>query len=167
MIRPAVPEDAADLIAYVKALVREPGIDIPLQPHEFTFTVEEEQALLAQIQTAPNNLYLIAEADGQIVGEINLRQEAREAWRHIAVLGMSVERNWRNRGLGSALLVDAISWARANPVIRRLELSVYSRNKAAIHLYEKHGFVREGIRRGRIFEDGQYLDDWIMARWLA
>jgi putative acetyltransferase len=48
--------------------------------------------------------------------------------------------------------------------VRRIELTVFTDNAAAIHLYEKHGFVIEGTNRQYAFRDGQYADVYTMAR---
>lgn len=162
-IRRAVPADAAQLIAFVRELLKEPGLDIPMELDEFSITIDEERQILDQYNKDEDRLFLIAVVGDKIIGEINLSQESRKAWRHIAVLGMSVRREWRNRGVGTALLEEALAWARANPRLRRVELSVYARNEVAIGLYQKYGFIREGIRSGRIMEQGEFLDDWIMA----
>ena len=60
-------------------------------------------------------------------------------------LGMSVAREWRGRGVGSALLAAAIEWAREQDM-HKLSLSVFPHNAAAIALYRKFGFVEEGRR---------------------
>ena len=57
----------------------------------------------------------------------------------------------------------ALRWARAGGILKRIELKVYARNTAAIHLYQKYGFEIEGTRRRAIFQGGQYLDDLIMS----
>ena len=41
---------------------------------------------------------------------------------------------------------------------------VYTDNAAAIHLYEKFGFVIEGTKRKYAFRDGEYVDAHVMAR---
>jgi RimJ/RimL family protein N-acetyltransferase len=60
-------------------------------------------------------------------------------------IGMAVARDWRGRGVGSALLAAAIQWARENG-LHKLILGVFPHNVAAIALYRKHGFVEEGRR---------------------
>ena len=60
-------------------------------------------------------------------------------------LGMAVAREWRGRGVGSALMVAAIEWARRSG-LHKLTLSVWPHNAAAIALYRKYGFVEEGRR---------------------
>jgi ribosomal protein S18 acetylase RimI-like enzyme len=56
---------------------------------------------------------------------------------------MAVAREWRGRGVGSALLAAAIEWARERG-LHKLSLSVFPHNTAGIALYRKFGFVEEG-----------------------
>ena len=60
-------------------------------------------------------------------------------------IGMAVAREWRGRGVGAALLAEAIEWAREQG-LHKLSLSVFPHNAAAIGLYRKFGFVEEGRR---------------------
>jgi RimJ/RimL family protein N-acetyltransferase len=60
-------------------------------------------------------------------------------------IGMLVAREWRGRGVGSALIAAAIDWAREHG-LHKLSLSVFAHNAAAIALYDKFGFVEEGRR---------------------
>lgn len=165
-VREATPSDAAALLAHLKALAAEPGINIPLAPDELTTTLEQEKALLADISASERAIMLVAEADGGIVGELSLRAiSPRRAVRHVATLGMSVRADWRRKGVGRALLTDALAWA-PSAGIKRVELYVYARNAPAIALYEDLGFVVEGRRKGFIREGDAYLDDLVMAKLL-
>lgn len=58
---------------------------------------------------------------------------------------MAVAREWRGRGVGSALLAAAIEWARGRN-LHKLSLGVFAHNTPAIALYRKFGFVEEGRR---------------------
>jgi ribosomal-protein-alanine N-acetyltransferase len=60
-------------------------------------------------------------------------------------INMAVARGWRGCGVGSALMVPAIDWAREHG-LHKLSLSVWPHNAAAIALYLKYGFVEEGRR---------------------
>jgi len=48
--------------------------------------------------------------------------------------------------------------------LRRIELSVYTDNAPAIHLYGKFGFVIEGTARQFALRNGVYVDAHMMAR---
>ena len=68
----------------------------------------------------------------------------------------------RRRGIGWALLEQAAEWARTAGV-RKLELHVFPYNEPAIRLYERFGFVREGVRRGHYRRGREYVDAILMA----
>jgi ribosomal protein S18 acetylase RimI-like enzyme len=68
----------------------------------------------------------------------------------------------RRRGIGRALLEQAVVWARGAGV-RKLELHVFPWNEPAVALYESFGFEREGYRRGHYLRDGEEVDAVLMA----
>jgi putative acetyltransferase len=84
---------------------------------------------------------LVAVAGAAIVGSLHVEQSRFG----FGELGMAVAREWRGRGVGSALLAAAIEWARERD-LHKLSLSVFPHNAAAIALYRKFGFVEEGRR---------------------
>jgi RimJ/RimL family protein N-acetyltransferase len=100
-VREARPEDAAQLVDFVTHLSEETELYIVLQPGEFTLTVEEEAELLQKYALSDNSAYFVAEANGQIVGGLNLKGGERAGTRHTAVLGISIAKGWRGRGIGS------------------------------------------------------------------
>jgi ribosomal protein S18 acetylase RimI-like enzyme len=69
---------------------------------------------------------------------------------------------WRRRGIGRALLVQAVDWARAVGV-RKLELHVFPHNGPAIALYEDFGFRREGYRKEHYRRGREFVDAILMA----
>jgi len=84
---------------------------------------------------------LVAVTSGEIVGTLHV-EVSRSGFGELAML---VAREWRRRGVGSALLTAAIEWARERG-LHKLSLSVFPHNAAAIALYRKFGFVEEGRR---------------------
>ena len=84
---------------------------------------------------------LVAVAGTEIVGSLHV-EPSRFGFGEI---GMLVAREWRGRGVGSALLAAAIEWARERG-LHKLSLGVFAHNAAAIALYRKFGFVEEGRR---------------------
>lgn len=162
-IREATRADAESIIAHGQCLATEPNIDIPLAPEEFNPTIEEEQQTLSDYAASDNSIFLLAEVEGQIIGVLECKGGKRKATRHVVALAMSIRKDWRNRGVGSALMTRAMEWAKNTHVVKRIELFVYARNGAAIHLYKKFGFEEEGRLRGAIYQHGEYIDDLIMA----
>ncbi len=165
-VREATVADASALLAHLKALAAEPGINIPLALDEITTTLDQEKALLLDMHESPRAIMLVAEAGGAIVGELSLKAiSSRRAVQHVATLGMSVKQDWRRKGVGRALMTDALAWA-PTAGIKRVELYVYCRNEPAIALYQKLGFEIEGRRKAFIREGNEYLDDFVMGRVL-
>lgn len=112
----------------------------------------------------PDAHSLVAEYDGRVVGVLGLHLEAVPRRHHCGSIGMAVHDDFQGRGVGGALLAAAIDLADNWLGLRRLELSVYTDNAPAVHLYEKFGFAIEGTLRNFAFRDGAYVDAYQMAR---
>lgn len=163
IIRPATPDDAERLIAYALAVSVESARWLPMRPDEFPFTPEQERQFLADVARSDNSLFLLADAGDELVGALNYAGGKRRAMRHVATMGISVRQAWQGRGIGKALMSEAIRRARASGVVRRLDLIVYADNHRAIALYEQMGFQTEGIRRAAILRDDEFIDERVMA----
>lgn len=106
---------------------------------------------------------LVALLDGMVVGDIAL-WPAKGRRAHVATLGMGVHDNYTRRGIGRALLGEAIGIADDWLNLRRLELTVYADNAAAIALYQSFGFTVEGRMADYAFRGGAYVEALAMAR---
>ena len=84
-------------------------------------------------------------------------------WRRIASLVMAVHDDAAGRGIGRRLLDRAIHVGFQYLDLQRIELEVYVDNPAAIHLYEKAGFVHEGTKRRNAIREGVHVDGHMMA----
>lgn len=72
-------------------------------------------------------------------------------------LGLGQRDNW-GKGYGTEALQLTLAFAFDELNLHRVQLSVFAYNKRAIALYEKLGFVREGVYREHIRRDGQFYD---------
>jgi L-phenylalanine/L-methionine N-acetyltransferase len=115
-------------------------------------------------EVAPEDYLLVATIAGEVVGNLGLHAAKSPRRRHVGALGMSVRDDRQRRGVGSALLTAAIELADGWLNYQRLELSVYTDNLGAVHLYRKFGFAIEGTCRAYAFRDGKYVDAYQMAR---
>ena len=77
---------------------------------------------------------------------------------------MGVADSFTGRGIGTALLTELLNLSDNWLNILRLELTVFCDNTAAIHLYKKFGFEKEGMMRAHAFSNGQYVESYAMAR---
>jgi ribosomal protein S18 acetylase RimI-like enzyme len=79
-------------------------------------------------------------------------------------IGMSVSDDCQGKGVGTALMTSLLDIADNWLNYRRLELTVYTDNAAAIGLYRKFGFELEGTLREYSYRNGEYVDAYTMAR---
>ncbi|HKA43397.1 MAG TPA: GNAT family N-acetyltransferase [Burkholderiales bacterium] len=112
----------------------------------------------------PNGRILLAEVRGKVVGQIGIHPVPRARRAHAATLGMAVRDEWHGRGIGTALMREAIMLADDWLHLLRLELTVYTDNEPGIRLYRKFGFVIEGTHRLYALREGEYVDTYSMAR---
>ena len=111
------------------------------------------------------NLVATDPATGRVIGSLGVSREEHPVNRHVASLGMMVMKEWRTRGVGSALMTEALRWAEQMGV-EKLALSVYPDNAPARALYVKFGFVEEGRMTGHSKKAIGYRDEIVMGRWL-
>ncbi|MCB8976203.1 MAG: GNAT family N-acetyltransferase [Ardenticatenaceae bacterium] len=107
---------------------------------------------------------LVADWQGRVVGFTHVTAYLTPRLRHCGRLGLMVHPDVWGQGVGSQLMTAALDLADNWLNLSRVELEVYTHNEAAIHLYEKFGFVREGLRQKVSFGNGRFLDDFVMAR---
>jgi L-phenylalanine/L-methionine N-acetyltransferase len=108
---------------------------------------------------------LVAVHGERVIGHLNAAREEGPMTGHVASLGMAVAPDWRGKGVGSALLAEAIRWAKEMRV-EKLALSVYPHNEAALALYRKFGFREEGRLTGHSKKSIGYLDEIVMGLWV-
>jgi L-phenylalanine/L-methionine N-acetyltransferase len=112
-----------------------------------------------------NSCGLVAIADGALVGYGSLFSlSSSPRVKHRRGVALAIAKSWQGKGVGGQLLKGLLDWADNWAGVLRVELTVYTDNAAAIWLYEKHGFVREGLHRAYALRGGHYVDAYAMAR---
>lgn len=122
-----------------------------------------ERLLVACVHD-PEGAELAESGLGEVVGNLGLHPAANLRRAHSAGIGMFVRDDWQGKGVGTALMAAAIDLADNWMGLIRLELTVWTDNAAAIHLYRKFGFEVEGTHRAYALRMGQYTDALAMAR---
>ena len=111
------------------------------------------------------HVQIVAESDGKVIGAAGLHPAgASPRKRHTMALGINVDADWQGRGVGRLLMQSLCDYADNWLGLLRIELDVYADNRRAQALYERFGFVREGVHRCDAMRDGTYVDSWSMAR---
>ncbi len=113
-------------------------------PEESTHTAQQEAEFLKQRTQSADEIELLAELEGRIIGSAGIGCVARrEKTRHRAEFGISVDRAYWGLGVGRALTEASIACARSAGY-HQLELEAVAENQKALALYRSVGFVEYG-----------------------
>lgn len=111
--------------------------------------------------------FLVAEVDGEVVGYVMCRVELGWGYckpgltRKGHVVSIAVLEGYRRRGIGKALMEEALKALSKYYKASEVYLEVRVSNYPAISLYEKLGFMKKRILKG-YYLDGE--DAYVMAR---
>lgn len=87
-----------------------------------------------------------------LISLLNINYINRCADLHIMIGG----KENRGKGIGTFAVSAMIEHAFLDVNLRRIELGVLENNAPAIRLYEKCGFIREGLKRESNYKNGKY-----------
>ncbi len=124
-------------------------------------------AFVDRLRQAPGRWTMGAFDNDQLVGVLRLIREDKIKERHKAsIFGMYVDRRWRRKGIGRALLKHAIEIARRLRGLKQVKLAVVEGNHPALHLYETAGFKVYGREVAALYVGGGYYSElFLVLRW--
>jgi GNAT superfamily N-acetyltransferase len=146
-VRPARPEDAPAVAVAVAALLAELGGTPPARA-----AIEAEAS--AHIADPSLGIVLVASAEGDVVGALTASwaRAIQVAGRLLTIEVLWTRREWRDRGVGAAL-VEALAPAAAAEGAGRVEVGLPRESFAALRATERfylaNGFERLGPRMRR------------------
>lgn len=169
-IRLATMDDILDLVDHDLRHMREPGHDGQLaHPFPPDYPWDKEKRLTEKLNSFPKNIdeegwqrSFIVTHDDLIVAHLNLKNNF-EGMLHRAQLGMGIEAHYRGKGLGKKLLQFAIDWAKDQPTLEWIDLSVFAHNLPARKLYSSVGFEEIATYKDKIRVNGHSIDDVSMT----
>ncbi len=162
-LRAATEDDAFGVLLLIDAVAHE---RVYLLNTEAYWGVEGQRDWIRAVHRTGGAM-LVAEApEGEVVAWADLARPHALLARHTATLGTGVRADWRDVGLGRALLREITGMAHELG-IEKLELHVRSTNARAIHVYESLGWQHEGVGHRSYKQDGVYEDRIQMGLWLS
>ncbi|MEM0141392.1 MAG: GNAT family N-acetyltransferase [Thermoplasmatales archaeon] len=162
MIRKLEWRDMNDLVenyySYYDELTETPDFGLVLYRERPTYASEVEwfSNLFRNVEMG-DAIAVVAEENGKAIGLCDAnRVRPGTDMDHVAVLGIAIRKEFRNRGIGEKMIRKVVDLARGKFEVLKLE--VFSSNSGAIRLYKKIGFVEYGAIPKEIKRGGMYYD---------
>ena len=155
--------DAEAMVRYLPEVLGE--TDFMLRyPEEQRITAERELGILERSLAAEDEMLILCEAEGAIVGSSHISfMSGRIKTRHRASVGIALRKAYWDQGIGTAMMRELIATARRREHIEQIELQYIEGNSRARALYEKLGFRVAGMFPDAVkLKDGTLLNEYHM-----
>lgn len=163
-LRPATSDDESSILANIQSVCDE---RVYLYTDEFILTDQWQRLMASPVDESAGYLLLLAEAGKNVIGHLRLFPSWYGAkGRHVGDLGLTIVKEWRERGIGTAMINYALQWA-GRAGFRKLTASLMATNRRGLNLFSKFDFVEEARRPQQLEIDGQYVDEVMLARFLG
>ena len=136
----------------------------------YEYEVPDEAEMLRRMQDilARGFPYLVAEADGEVVGYAYAGSfRSRAAYHWVVENSVYVAASAQGRGIGAALLQALIDACQARGFRQMVAVIGEPTNTASIRLHERFGFRHIGTFPGIAWKHGRWLDTVFMQRALG
>jgi RimJ/RimL family protein N-acetyltransferase len=148
-LRAANPAD----LSYLSKLARDPQVEPFLAPG--AGAPERLEVVLGQAD--PGGLFVVESGSSHPLGGLALHVVSHNS-RILDLSRLMVNPAARGSGVGAQAVVLACRWAFVEHGLHRVQAETYGDNLAAQRLFERVGFVREGVRRRAYWRRDRWLD---------
>jgi GNAT superfamily N-acetyltransferase len=160
-VRPARQEDITGIIGVVEAVAGETDHAVAARLAE---QVSRDDVLLRHNETE-SRVFFVATVDGDAVGWLHVEALVHPRMEHTAELTVGVLEEYRDGGLGAALMDRGLDWARERGYLKVYQ-SLPATNERAVDFLEENGWTEEYRRGGHYLLDGEFVDEVGLAVWL-
>ncbi|WP_224075707.1 GNAT family N-acetyltransferase [Planococcus chinensis] len=161
-IRKAAAADAEKLVELMKE-VEDSGFML-FEPGERKTVPEQFKKRIEGLDG--HSAIFLAEENGVLQGYLFAIGDALLRKRYSAYVAIGIREGQRGKGIGTKLFRALEQWAREKE-LRRIELTVLEHNAAGLALYQKMGFEIEGIKKDSLYINGEYVNEYYMAKIMS
>lgn len=161
-IRKARPEDAENILSLLKIIGGETD-NLTFGAAGIPFSVQQEAEYLEGLADSKTDLYLVAEADGELCGTACYSQMKRRHMSHRGEISIALRKSVWGCHVSTRLMERILDFAENECRAEIVSLKVRSDNARAIALYKKFGFETVGTFPGFMKIDGKLADCDIMC----
>lgn len=163
VIRPARQQDSRIIVENINAICQE---EVFLHTAHFVATHDWIMALKQDDIDGAVRLLVVVEVQGRVVGHGRVFPSGYgHRDRHVGDVGLALLEPYRQKRIGTQVLRYLIAQAKERK-LEKLTATIISDNLGATHLFARHGFQQEGIRRRQLEIKGVYCDEVCVARFL-
>ncbi len=124
---------------------------------EASLTMEEEERWFSEYRSKVDEEIYAIEVDGAHIGNVGLHGIDRANRK--ASLGIVIgEKDHWSKGLGTDAMNTVLRYAFERLRLHKVNLDVIDYNERAIRVYERCGFVLEGVRRDELWKRGRFVN---------
>lgn len=166
VLRSAMPEDAEQLITYLKTVTGETEF-LECEPDEITLTKESETEFINDHTGADGKLIMLAFVDSEHAGNCSFHEiGGSRRYKHRVSLGIALYEKFTGMGLGKLMLGRMLEIVKEKGY-EQAELTVTEGNEKAYHLYQSFGFTEVGrIPKANRYDNGTYAGHIYMVKYL-
>ncbi|MEG2144418.1 MAG: GNAT family protein [Oscillospiraceae bacterium] len=165
IIRPALSQEADAIVEFYNFVGGETDY-LSFGLNEYPHSPEEKRKEIAALEGDSMSCMLLALIDEEIAGIITIETGGKRKFKTKAELGIGIKLKYCNEGLGFVMMEEAVNFAKANKITKKICLVTRSDNSRAIALYEKIGFKPEALLKNESFENNRFYDSLVMAMFL-
>jgi len=158
------PLERADLNETYLNWLNDPEVNLYLESGLFPVTMSQLNQFYDGLISKGGNIFfaIVEKSSNRHVGNIKLDQIN---WIHrTAVMGIMLgDKTVWGMGYGSEATKLSLKYAFGRINLNKVSLGVIADNERAVRIYERIGFVKEGVKRQEAFIDGDYRD----ALWMS
>lgn len=165
LLRSALPEDAAEMVAFMKTTAGESEF-LLRYPEECTMEPAAEAAFLSNVLDSPDQVMPCCFVQGRLAGNAMLSMNSRLKTRHRASVAIGLLKEYWGLGIGTVLFEEMIAAAREKG-LDHLELDYVEGNERGRRLYEKMGFYQVAeVPDAYRLKDGSFRKSILMIKKL-
>ncbi|HEX6291307.1 MAG TPA: GNAT family protein [Herpetosiphonaceae bacterium] len=151
-----------DIDAYLALMQDEEGLRLT-GTQTTGFSREQTERWITTIAERDDrvDLAIVPHDTSDLIGEVVLNEI--DTTNRSANIRIGIRTPYTGQGYGSEAMRLMLGYAFDQLRLHRVDLEVFAFNPRALHVYEKLGFRREGVRREVLYLDGTYHDSIVMG----
>lgn len=165
VIRKAEVDDAEQMALFKQYISQESDF-LSYGANEIEESAESQARLIQSANSAENSVIILAIVNEEIAGFVTFNGGFRVRKKHSGDMGIAVRKKYWGKGIGNLLVEALIEWARNTETVRKINLLTRTDNATAISLYEKYGFIKEGILTRDVCINGVFYDSLSMGLFI-